>query len=158
MKSLILLTVAAALVSASAAEAKGIRIRIGGPRATVTAPKPATVPQQAAPRQAVPQQASSQQALPQQIVPRRAGVSGGVFVIPGRAPAAGSSDQRRGLQSSDWQIPEARQATPDWFKAAANEAARGASQHEPSAAAPPARKAAFQCAPERLVGGFCMLN
>ncbi|MDH7794407.1 MULTISPECIES: hypothetical protein [unclassified Beijerinckia] len=142
MKTLILLAAAAALVSATVAEAKGGRIRFGGPRASAPAPKP--------------------QALPQPVQPRASGSSGGLIIVPvmgsSRASAA-PSDQRRGLQSQDWRAPEARQqATPEWFKAAAAEAARSASSREQSALVPRPQKAGFQCPPAQLAGGFCVLN
>lgn len=156
MKSLILLATAAALVSATAAEAKGLRIRIGGPKAYATAPTPKPVSQTMPGARPL----SASQPMP---VPQRATSSGGVFIIPGAGvgasrASASSLDQRRGLQS-DWQVPEARQqATPEWFKAAAAEAARSASPHEQSMPMPRPQKASYQCPPGRLVGGFCVLN
>ena len=151
MKSLILLVAGAALVSATAAEAKGIRIRLGGPKAYATAPTPRPLSQTMPTSRPMP-------------VPQRATSSGGVIIIPGAGVGASRAsasplDQRRGLQSSDWQVPEGRpQATPEWFKAAAAEAARSASPHEQSAPMPRPQKASFQCPPGRLVGGFCVLN
>ena len=151
MKSLILLAAAAALVSATAAEAKGGRIRFGGPRASAPIAKPQPMPQPQSLSQPVSRSASQ----------RPAGSSGGVIFVPGVGASHTSAaplDQRRGL-SQDWQAPGTRQqATPAWFKAAAAEAERSAVSHEQPAPALRPQKASFQCPPQQLVGGFCVLN
>jgi hypothetical protein len=133
MKPFVALAVAALFVSSTAADARGLRLSLPMPRLSA----PATI---SPIRAAVPNTARLQRS--------------GMIIVPGIGATRASANSSRSLlddkSDSNWS------STP--FAARQQSAATLPAYQPPQPPAPKIEKAAFQCPPERNVGGFCVLN
>jgi len=138
MKPFVTLAVAALLMSVTAADAKGFRIRLSAPRLSA-APTISPV------KTVAPAPARVQRS--------------GLIILPGVGASQSASAR---TTSSQPLLDTKRDASQDWsatpFAARAQSAVALPAWQPPQPPAPKSEKAAFQCPPERNAGGFCVLN
>jgi hypothetical protein len=140
MKPFVALAVAALFVSSTAADARGLRIRLPMPRLSAA---PTMSPAMLSAKPVVPDATRLQR-------------TGRMIILPGMGATRAAANTSQSLLDSKSDSRQDWSSTP--FAARLQSAATLPAWQPPQPPAPRVEKAVFQCPPERNVGGFCVLN